>query len=55
MDGEQVNAITWEAYPHNPTPKGADWFWAVGIIAVALFVAALLLGKILKRLPPCAF
>jgi hypothetical protein len=47
MDNEVVNAVTWEAYPNNPSPKGADWFWALGIIAIALFIAALLLGNTL--------
>lgn len=37
----------WEGREHDHDPKSADWYWAVGIVAVALAVAALLFGNYL--------
>ena len=32
---EITRAITWEAPEHNHIEKTSDWYWALGIIAVA--------------------
>lgn len=44
------SAITWEAHEYEHWEHGADWYWAFGIIAIALFVAALLFKNILLAL-----
>lgn len=33
--------IEWNAFEHSHKEKGSDWFWAVGIIAVAIAVLAI--------------
>ena len=30
----QKNVLRWSAYEHEFTERGADWFWALGIIAL---------------------
>lgn len=44
-----VSAILfeWEGREYDPNPKSADWYWALGIIAAAGTVAALLFGNYL--------
>jgi hypothetical protein len=37
----------WEAAEYDHNPKSADWYWAVGIVATALTIAALLFGNYL--------
>ncbi len=37
----------WEGYEYEHAPKSADWYWALGIIAVAGTIAAVLFGNIL--------
>jgi len=44
---EVINAITWEAPEHHHIEKGTDWFWALGIVAIAGAIAAFVLGNIL--------
>ncbi len=44
---ETVTSITWEALEHTHQPKGADWFWVLGIITLAVSVAAIVLGNTL--------
>lgn len=44
---EQVRSITWDAYEHHYTKKGSDWFWILGIITLAVTIAAVLLGNTL--------
>jgi len=39
--------ITWQAPEFNYTPKGPDWYWTVGIIALTLIVIAILSGNLL--------
>jgi len=46
-DSEVVRGINWEGYEHHHIEKGADWFWILGIITVAVTVAAVLLGNTL--------
>lgn len=38
--------LRWHTHDHTE-PKSADWYWALGIIAVAGAVAAVVLGNIL--------
>lgn len=44
---EVVQAITWEAPAHTHIEKGSDWFWALGLLAVAGAVGAFIFGDIL--------
>lgn len=39
--------IEWEAYEYLHTEKNHDWYWALGLIAVAGAVAALLFSNVL--------
>lgn len=39
--------ITWEAYEHEPRERRSDWFWAVGIITLAVAVTSILFQNIL--------
>ena len=38
---------TWEGREYDHSPKSADWYWALGIIAVAGGVASILFGNYL--------
>lgn len=40
----------WEAKPYEFEAKGADWYWALGIIALAAIVACILFTNILLAL-----
>jgi len=40
----------WSGREYDPNPKSGDWYWATGIIATALALAALLFGNILLTL-----
>lgn len=44
---EVVNAVTWEAPEHHHVEKSSDWFWALGLIAIAGAVTAFVLGNVL--------
>ena len=44
---DNVRGVTWEALEHHHGAKGGDWLWALGIITLGAFVAALLLGNLL--------
>src|SRR3989344_9336438 len=39
--------ITWSAPEHLYTKKSPDWYWAVGLISLALAVVAFLFGNII--------
>ena len=39
--------LEWEGTEYNHNPKSADWYWALGIVAVAVTVASLLFGNYL--------
>jgi hypothetical protein len=44
---EVVNMVSWEAYEHAHSEKKADWFWVLGMITLAVTVAAVILGNTL--------
>lgn len=39
--------IEWQAPEHEHKQRSSDWFWAVGIITVAIALTSLLLGNII--------
>ena len=39
--------IEWEGREYDHNPKSADWYWVLGIIAVAGTVASILFGNYL--------
>jgi hypothetical protein len=41
------NFIRWQAYEYHHYERPRDWFWALGILAVAFAIAALIFGNIL--------
>ncbi len=41
---------TWNAKERDHNPKSADWYWALGILAAASFVVAILFGNLLIAL-----
>jgi len=41
------DSIVWETYEYEHSEKTADWFWALGIVAVAGAIGSYLLGNIL--------
>lgn len=42
--------IKWSAYEHDHIERGSDWFWALGVTAVATSVTSILFGNILFAL-----
>ncbi|MFA6503206.1 MAG: hypothetical protein WCT45_03055 [Candidatus Paceibacterota bacterium] len=40
----------WEGREYDHSPKSADWYWALGIVAIAGIVACLLFGNYLFAL-----
>jgi len=48
MAGEDIiQSITWEAPEHQHIEKNSDWFWVVGLLAIAAAAAAFIFGNIL--------
>ena len=39
--------LTWEAPEYFPKERNSDWFWAVGIITVAIAVTSIILNNVL--------
>ena len=39
--------LEWEGREYDHNPKSADWYWALGIIAVAGTLASILFGNVL--------
>lgn len=39
--------LEWEGREYDHNPKSADWYWSLGIVAVAATVAAILFGNYL--------
>ena len=44
---EVIQSITWEAPEHNHIEKTTDWFWVVGLLAIATAAAAFIFGNVL--------
>ncbi|MBU6426621.1 hypothetical protein KGQ27_00015 [Patescibacteria group bacterium] len=42
--------ISWNAPEHLHTEKGQDWYWAVGIITLALAAVAIIFGNIITAI-----
>lgn len=42
--------LEWEGREYDHNPKSADWYWALGIVAVALVLASILFGNYLLAL-----
>lgn len=39
--------LHWEAYEYEPRDKSSDWFWAVGILTVAIAITSIIFNNIL--------
>jgi hypothetical protein len=39
--------LEWVAHEYEPKKRSQDWFWAVGIVAIALAVASILFGNVI--------
>ncbi len=39
--------LRWSAYEHEHVPRGSEWFWALGIVAVCAAVTSILFHNIL--------
>lgn len=44
---EQLRGINWEAYEHHHIERKSDWYWILGILTIASFLACIFLGNIL--------
>lgn len=42
-----MQPLTWDEYEYEPRQHGADWYWALGILAAALAAAALMFQNVL--------
>ena len=42
--------VEWQGREYDHNPKSADWYWAVGIVAVAVTLASILFGNYLLAL-----
>lgn len=42
--------VEWEGREYDHNPKSADWYWALGIVAVASTIASILFGSFLLAL-----
>ena len=43
-----LKTLEWRSYEHShKDTKSQDWFWALGLVAIAIAIAAILLGNIL--------
>ncbi len=40
---EKHPVLRWEAYEHEHIERGSDWYWALGIVAIALALVSILL------------
>lgn len=39
--------LSWKTYEYKHAPKTADWFWMLGIVGVAIAIAAVIFGDVL--------
>ena len=44
---DQNVALHWSAYEHEHTERGADWYWALGIVALSIAVTSILFHNFL--------
>lgn len=44
---EQIRSIYWEAPEHTHIEKTSDWYWILGIVAIAGSVASIIFGNVL--------
>jgi hypothetical protein len=42
--------MEWEGFEYDHNPKSSDWYWALGIVAVAGTIASILFGNVLLAL-----
>jgi hypothetical protein len=47
---QAVRSVTWEAPEHTHGDKGGDWYFALGILTVAVIVASIIFGNFLFAL-----
>ncbi len=47
QETDVLRAITWEAPEHHHVERSADWYWALGILAIAGAVASILFNDTL--------
>lgn len=47
MMPEENTAIRWSAYEHEHVERGADWYWALGIVAVCVALTSILFHDVL--------
>ncbi len=39
--------LSWSAYEHEHVPRGSDWFWALGIVALSAALTSILFHNVL--------
>lgn len=44
------SSISWQAYEYFHEPKTSDWYWALGVIAIAIAGAAIIFGNVIFAL-----
>ncbi len=44
---KQFPPLHWQTHEYEPKERNPDWFWAVGIITIALSVTAIILNNVL--------
>jgi hypothetical protein len=42
-----MNPLAWQAYEFEPQRKGADWYWALGIIALSVAATAVIFNNVI--------
>lgn len=47
MDDLRVPPLRWNAHEHAHFERGSDWYWALGIIAVATAITAIIFADVL--------
>lgn len=43
----EIRSFVWEAPEHRHIEKSTDWYWALGIVAIAASVASIIFGNVL--------
>ncbi len=41
------STLSWKMYEYEHTPKTSDWYWALGIVAIAIAIVSIFLGNLL--------